>query len=261
MLWSILLYTLQPGASGSALKRHFLDGLPAYEADLRARGQRFVGLYRVELELKPGSANPASALSAEWAEVCLADGETASQAALQEVQSARAASVQQWQTARCAWMAPPGGVRLWLQPLGLSPLAAEPTDLRERLLHLTLRHLPAGKTVQELAEFDARIIARYAQYMLQARWRHIGTYHVFGLPEYMYVDTLDVVEAASRADALANDAAVPLTAEMQAIYAECAAFLDQSRERYQLWLSPEILGRAAAAPLRLGGQARPESPV
>jgi hypothetical protein len=130
--------------------------------------------------------------------------------------------------------------RLWLQPLGLSPLAIGPLILTDRLLHLTLRHLPAGKRIQELTDFHERIIAQYAAYMTQACWYHVGTYHILGLPEDMYVDTLDVI-----------DAAVPITTEMQAICDECDLFLDQDRERYQLWLSPTINGPAAQIGVRL----------
>ena len=253
MLWAISLYNLKPGASPDSFLSHWAGGLPAYERYLQARGQYFLGLYRVELELKPGTGNLGIALSGTWAEVSLVEGTTVSQAALCEVQFARPASIQDWLNRRLAWIAPEGLTRLWLQPLGLSPLAAVPLILRDRLLHLTLRHLPAGKTIQELIEFDERIIARYAEYMIQAHWFHIGTYHIFGLAEYMYVDTLDVIEAASRAEALTNDAAVPVAPELQAIYDECNLFLDKNRERYQLWLTPVLTGQAAQGEVRLGG--------
>jgi hypothetical protein len=252
MLWTISLYDLKPGISEDSLTHHLADGLQAYENYLSGSGQHFLGLYQVDLELKPGPANLGVALAGTWAEVCLVEGANVSAAALREVQALRPPGMQAWLNERLAWIAPESLTRLWLQPLGLSPLAATPLVLKERLLHLTLRHLPAGKTVQELAEFDERIITRYAEYMTQARWFHIGTYHIFGLPEYMYVDTLDVVEAASKAEALANDAAVPLTPEMQVIYDECDLFLDRQRERYQLWLSPLVVGRAAQVGLRLG---------
>jgi len=234
------------------LPQHFANGLQEYENYLKTLGQHFLGLYQVELELKPGSRNLGIALSGTWAEVCLVEGETASAAALHEVQVACPASIQDWLNERLAWIAPEGLRRLWLQPIGLSPLARKPLVLKDRLLHLTLRHLPAGKTIQELAEFDERIITAYAEYMTQARWFHIGTYSIFGLPEYMYVDTLDVVEAASQAEALANDAAVPVTPEMQTIYNECDLFLDKERERYQLWLSPVIPGQTPQGVARLG---------
>jgi hypothetical protein len=253
MLWTISLFNLKPGVSPDPFCQHLANGLPDYERDLRGRGQRFLGLYRVELELTPGTGNLAIALTGTWAEVCLVEGRTVSESALGEVQVARPVGIQDWLNARMRWIAPEGLARLWLQPLGLSPWAAQPLLLKDRLLHLTLRHLPAGKTIQELAEFDERIIAPYAEYMTQAHWFHIGTYHIFGLPEYMYVDTLDVVQADSRGEALANDAAVPVTPEMQAIYDECSLFLDQTRERYQLWLSPILLGQAAQAGMRLGG--------
>jgi hypothetical protein len=252
MLWTLSLYTLKPGVSPDALARHIARGLPEYETYLRARGQHFLGLYQVELELKPGRENPSTALTGTWAEVCLVEGNMASEAALREVQVARPAKIQDWFNERLGWLEAERFTRLWLQPFGLSPLAARLLVLKDRLLHLTLRYLPAGKTVQELAEFDERIIVRYAEYMTQARWFHIGTYHIFGLPEYMYVDTLDVIEAADRAEAMANDAAVPVTPEMQTIYDECDLFLDRNRERYQLWFSPIVLGQAAESGVRLG---------
>lgn len=251
MLWSISLYNLKSGVSPEVLSKHLARGLPEYETYLRARGQHFLGLYQVDLELKPGRENPSTALTGTWAEICLVKEEVVSEAALREVQVARPAHIQAWLNERLGWLEAERFTRLWLQPIGLSPLAAKPLVLKDHLLHLTLRHLPAGKTVQELADFDKRIIARYAEYMTQARWFHIGTYHIFGLPEYMYVDTLDVIEAANRAEALANDAAVPVTPEMQTIYDECDLFLDRNRERYQLWLSPIVLGQAAERGVQL----------
>ena len=245
MLWTISLFDLQPGVSPETLTRHLKDGLTEYEAYLESRGQRLLGLYQAEVEMKTGESRPGTALGGRWAEVCLADGANPSEAALREVQTARTPANESWFNERHALIAPERSTRLWLQPLGLSPLAGAPFRLQGCLLHLTLRHLPAGKTVQELTEFDERIIGRYAEYMLQARWVHVGTYHLFGLPEYMYVDTLDVIEATDQAEALANDAAVPVTAEIQSIYDECGLFLDKNQERYQLWLSPVILGHAA----------------
>ncbi len=251
MLWSILLYDLKPNIAAAVVTHHLTKGLSDYETYLQARGQHFLGLYQVDLELKVGSSNPSVALAGTWAEVCLVEGSNVADAALHEVQVARPAGIQHWLDERRAWIAPERSARLWLQPLGLSPLAAGPLILKDRLLHLTLRHLPAGKTIQELTDFDERIIAQYAAYMTQAHWYHVGTYHVLGLPEYMYVDTLDVIDAADRAEAQANDAAVPITPEMQAIYDECDLFLDQDRERYQLWLSPTLVGQAAQVGVRL----------
>jgi hypothetical protein len=252
MLWIISFYNLKPGTSAETLRRHLRDGLTGYETYLLRGGQRFLGLYQLEIELKPGIGNLGVALSGSWAEVSLAEDETVNAATLHEVQVPRPESIQKWQNERLGWIEAGRLMRIWLQPLGLSPLAAPPLVLKDRLLHLTLRHLPAGKTIQELAEFDKRIIARFTEYMIQARWYHIGTYHILGLPEYMYVDTLDVIEAANREEALANDAAVPVTPEMQTIYDECDLFLDRSRERYQIWLSPVILGQATQAGIRLG---------
>lgn len=252
MLWTISLYEPTPGTTLEQVTQHLVSRQQDYEATLQARGQRLLGLYRVELEQKTGVGNLGIALSGRFAEVCLVEGSTVTEAALREVQVAQPADIQAWLDQKRAFIVPESFRRLWLQPLGLSPLAYTPLILKDRLLHLTLRHLPADKTIQELIEFDERIIARYAEYMTQARWYHIGTYHLFGLPEYMYVDTLDVIEAANRAEALANDAAVPVTAEMQTIYDECDLFLDKSRERYQLWLSPVIPGQTTQAGISPG---------
>jgi hypothetical protein len=252
MLWALSLYDLKPDIPPDSWTRHWIDGLPAYEAYLEARRQRFLGLYLVQIELKPGPANLGVALSGTWAEVRLVEGNNVTEAALHEVQVPRPGSIQKWQNERLGWIEPERSRQLWLQPLGLSHLAATSLALKDRLLHLTLRHLPAGRTIQELAEFDKRIIAPYAEYMTQARWYHIGTYNLLCLPEYMYVDTLDAIDAANREEALANDAAVPVTAEMQAIYDECDGFLDTSRERYQLWLTPMVAGQVARAGVRLG---------
>ena len=251
MLWTISLFTLKPGASLERWVDQLASGLREYEAFLESCGQRFLGLYRLDLEQKTGSSSPSVALSGTCAEVCLVEGASASTAALREVEVPRTAGPQSWLNDRWGFVQPEGRVRLWLQPLGLSPLTAKPFILKDLLLHLTLRHLPANKTVQKLAEFDQRIIAHYAAHMLQARWYHIGTFHVFGLPEYMYVDTLDAVDAAGVGEALANDATLPLTDEMKAIYEECDLFVDRDRERYQLWLTPVLQGRAAQAGLRL----------
>jgi hypothetical protein len=251
MLWAVSLFDLKPGVSADTLSQQFADGLPEYEACLEERGQHLLGLYRVDLEFKPGQGNLGIALAGTWAEVCLVEGETVSEAALREVQVARPAPIRDQFNQRLGLVIPERLIRLWLQPLGLSPLADAPFVFKDRILHLTLRHLPAGRTIQELAEFDERIIWRYAEYMTQARWFHIGTYHILDLPEYMYVDTLDAIDAASRAEALANDEAVPVTPEMRAIYNECDLFLDKTRERYQLWLTPVVLGKAAHVGVRL----------
>jgi hypothetical protein len=252
MLWTISLFDPTPETSLDALTQQWISGQQDYEAYLLTRGQRLIGLYQVEIEQKPGTSNPGAALSGTFAEVCLAEGSTATEAALREVQVTQPPAIQaqleQWR----GHIAPESSRRLWLQPLGLSPLAFKPLTLKDRLLHLTLRYLPSGKTIQELVEFDERIIARYAEYMTQAHWYHIGTYHLFGLAEYMYVDVLDVIEAADRAEALSNDAAVPVTTEMQTIYDECDLFVDKKRERYQLWLRPLVLGQAAQASIKLG---------
>jgi hypothetical protein len=242
MFWILSLFNLKPGTSPEDFANHLAAGLERYEVFLQTRRQQFVGLYQLEIECKPGTTPPGASLSGSYAEIYLAEERMVSVAALREVQSSQPEPIRKWLDERRGFVAPQCQQRLWLQPFGLSPLAGVPRPLKNHLVHMTLRHLPAGKTIQELEDFDQRIIAAYAKYMVQARWYHIGSYHIFGLPEYMYVDTLDIIEAGDRAEALANDAAVPVTPEMQAIYDECDLFLDKSRERYQFWLAPVVLG-------------------
>ena len=94
-------------------------------------------------------------------------------------------------------------------------------------------------------DFDRRIMGRYTEYMMQAKWYQVGVYHVFGLPDYMYVDAFDVIDAKSVEAAIANDAALLITPEMQAIYDECNLYLDRTRERFLIWFTPFIPGLEA----------------
>jgi hypothetical protein len=253
MLLKLSLNSLTPTASAQALCESEAQALPAYEAYLRSLGQHYVGAYQVQVERKPGTAALALDLRSSWAEVCLAPGvaDQVEVAALREVSRPRPPEVQAMLDRRRSYLEPRDRFTLWLKPMFLSPLARQPMKLDGRLLRLALRYLPAGRTIDELSQFGQGVVARYAEFMRQARWNHVGTFHTFGFPEYLYVDTLDVIEAATPAEAMANDAAVPVTPEMQSIYDECALYLDRTRERYVLWLQPIMHGSNAQHPFSL----------
>jgi hypothetical protein len=146
---------------------------------------------------------------------------------------------------RQAWIDPASARRLWLVPICCSSFAAAEMRLDDKLLHIAMRYLPSTHTIEELIAFSERIVQPYAEIMAAARWFHMGSLHVAGLPQYMYADALDVVEAASVEEALANDEQLPMTEPYRAIQNECVEYMDQTRERFAIWMKPLVLGTAA----------------
>jgi len=92
--------------------------------------------------------------------------------------------------------------------------------------------------------------------MAGATWYHIAIHHVLGLPTYVYADAFDVVDARSVEEAMANDARLAVTPEYQAVLDECNDYLDRSRDRFSMWLTPLVLTQAAREGVRFLRPAR-----
>jgi hypothetical protein len=241
---SLTLFDPAPGAS----PRRFADWLTAemgnQEDCAAAAGQTFLGLYEAAIDLYPGTRPHTNWIAGRCAMLHLVRAATVEEALLREVPPATPATVE-FQSARHAWIDPASTRRLWLVPMCRSSFATTPMQLGGKLLHLAMRHLPSAHTIEELIAFNQRIVQPYAEIMTAARWCHIGSLHVVGLAQYMYADALDVVEAATVEEALAHDDKVPMTDEYREIQRGCVEYLDGTRERFAMWMSPLALSTAA----------------
>lgn len=252
MVWSVGLFELVRGASPDALMLHIAARLSEVESEIKDLGQRLVGFYTVESECRPGLPGhpPAVALAPTFAEVRVAAADSVDEAAMREVETPRVGTLAGWHDALLAHFDPRGSRRLWLTPLGLSRFARQSHVLDARLLHMSLLHLSPERTGPELSEFDAARVDHYAESMARSGWLPIGTYHVLGLPEHMVLDTLDLVDAKSPDEAMANEATNPAPEEILDYEKAEAAYVDGSRERYELWLTPLVVGNEARAGMR-----------
>jgi hypothetical protein len=245
-LISMLLFDLVPSASPRRFAEWLSAELANHEACAAAADQTFLGLYETAIDLYPGTRPQTVSLGGRCAMLHLAQAPSVEHALQREVPAAGAAPPA-FHSGRQAWIAPASMQRLWLAPMCHSSFAAAPMRLDGKLLHVAMRYLPQPRTVDELIAFNQRIVQPYAEAMTVARWFHVGSLHVVGLPEYLYADAFDVVEAATIAEALANDDKVPVTPAYRAIQNECVEYLDQARERFALWLLPLVVGTAASS--------------
>ena len=207
----------------------------------------------MRIDERPGTGAPSLALHCNWAEIALVDDDSIESALVREVSVPRPDPVQTLIERRADCLEPEGRRTFWLTPLLLTPFAHEPVDLRDRIVRIALRNLPAGKTIGDLARFSPDDLAHSARFMTAAKWFNLGTWHAYGFPEYMYADTLDLIDARDPEEAIANDAELLPTPEMTRIDASRGQFLDLARERFVLWFSPAMAGSVTQRPLRLTG--------
>jgi hypothetical protein len=116
---------------------------------------------------------------------------------------------------------------------------------------LALVKLAEASTVEQAMcnEADARLIDDQISAITELQ----AWIDVLGLPTYMYADAFDVVDAATVDEAMANDAKLPVTPEYQAVLDECNDYLDRSRDRFSMWLTPLVLTRRACDGVRFAG--------
>lgn len=135
------------------------------------------------------------------------------------------------------------------------------------LLTVSFFPLAAGKTADELAAFERRIIGRYSDFMSEIGWHYFGIHAVSGLPPHD-IGELYLIDAPSRAEALARDTAheAPevMPADIPGIYEECRTFMGPAEQRVRLWLrpvavTPESLAVAHSLLLTLGVRAQAET--
>ena len=236
MLLSTALYDLRQGAS----KEEHIDNVRSVSSALKGfyaeRGQKYLGLYESEKRMRQPETPQAIDLPSTFAEICLLEGSSVRDAALREVEVPCSHEARAAHNCRLTLIDPARSVKLWLEPFGLGHYSSVPMDWTKHLVQMTLRYMPPEQTLQQLTEFDHRIVKLYTEHMAQAKWYHIGVFHAFGLPEYMYVDSLDLVDAKDSTEAMENDARVDTPPDVQAIYDECNLYLDRKREGYRLWL-------------------------
>jgi hypothetical protein len=252
MLVSLHLFNLGSLNAGARMAEWFNSRLSVLQSAAAGAKQQLIGLYAADVERVPGSRPPAFVLPGPrcFAILKLASAATA-EAALRAEADARLGSDQLAAlTDLQAWIDPTSDKRLWLSPMVVSRYASETMPLDQRLLRIVLRHLPESRTLAELIEFDSRIVDLYAGTMAGAAWYHIAIHHVLGLPTYVYADAFDVVDARTVEEAMANDAKLAVPPEYQAVLDECNNYLDRSRDRFSMWLTPLILEPAARVGVR-----------
>jgi hypothetical protein len=255
MLVSVHLFNAAALTAHNRFVEWFKSRLTSLEGAAAGAAQQLVGLYAADIERVPGSRPSAFVLPGPrcLALVKLAEASTVEQAMCNEADARLIDDQISAVTELQAWIDPTDDKRLWLSTMVASRFAFDTMPLDGRLLRIVLRHLPANRTLAELVEFDSRIVDLYANTMAAARWYHIAIHHVLGLPTYMYADAFDVVDAATVDEAMANDAKLPVTPEYQAVLDECNDYLDRSRDRFSMWLTPLVLTRRACDGVRFAG--------
>jgi hypothetical protein len=238
------LFEPAPGASPRRFAEWLSTEMANQEACAAAAGQTFLGLYQAAIDLYPGSRPQTNWIGGRCAMIQLAHAASIEEAIQRELRP-ETPSTTAFQMARRAWIDPASVRRLWLVPMCRSSFATAPLRLDGKLLHLAMRHMPSAHAIEELIAFNQRIVQPYAEIMAAARWFHLGSLHVVGLTEYMYADALDVVEAATLEEALANDAQVPMTDHYREIQKGCVEYMDGTRERFAVWMTPLALSAAA----------------
>jgi hypothetical protein len=246
---SMTFFDTVPGASPRRFGEWLAAEMANQETSLAAAGQTFIGLYDAAIDHYPGTRPQTNSIAGRCALVSLVQAASVEEALQREI-PAREPAMISFQTARQGWIDPASARRLWLVPMCRSSYATSPIALEGKLLHLAMRHLPGAHKIEDLIAFNQRIVQPYAQIMSAARWFHLGSLHVLGLPEYMYADALDVVDAATVEEALVNDEKIPMTEAYRTIQNGCVEYLDGSRERYAVWMKPLALGTAAARGVR-----------
>lgn len=128
------------------------------------------------------------------------------------------------------------GLALTLRPVVTSPGADEAPSLTPVVAIQVFNSNPE-RPLEEFAAFERRIMDRYYNFVLPARWRYMGLYELEGGGEtfpYMraepYLIEADTIEQAKELDATTS----PEPPDILEIYDECRSYKDGSQR--WLWL-------------------------
>ncbi len=129
-----------------------------------------------------------------------------------------------------------------------SPNVTRTFNLDRSLIQISLSHLEASKSFEEITEFDRRVTEPYSAHMRQINWYYTGIYRIDNMPGYDFAE-FDIAEAASVADIKAREAALETPEDMQVIFQEYHTYFGMNRSRF--WLVPLQLNPAFKSSLNL----------